>query len=365
MKKTIIVILGTLFAIVLSGAAFLTYSPQFGESPSSDLIRGYEEYPNFYDGAFHSVEPRGDSGDVSLSKFFRNDNNQRPLAEIESDKIDYADFLDISEGEVKLIWFGHSTVMINYSGTIILLDPMLGKYAAPVPMIKRYNLKHPVKIEDLPNIDAVIISHDHYDHLNYRTIKKLRIKVAKFFVPIGIGSHLKKWNVSENKIVEFYWSDKINFGDIEIVCLPARHFSGRRRLDKNTTLWASWALIGSSGKIFWSGNTGYGKHFSDIGNKYGPFDIALLDGGQYNKAWPNSHMFPDQTVLAAKDLNAKIFMTVHWGAFTLSTHPWVEPVEKSIQAAKSMNQPIIFPKIGEIFNLKGPVYNQQRWWEQD
>lgn len=353
----------SLLAIILSGITFLAFSPQFGEGLSSEQKIIYEKYSNFYEGVFHNIEPREDSGDVHLYEFFSTENNKRPVAEIPSEKINYSDFLKVSEKEVKLIWLGHSALMINYNGKIILLDPMLGKYAAPFPIVKRFQVKHQLDIDELPKIDAIIISHDHYDHLDYGTINKLRTKVAKFIVPVGVGNHLKKWGVHESKIVELYWSDKIVFRGVEIICLPARHFSGRSLFDQNTTLWASWALIGSAGKIFWSGNSGYGKHLRDIGNKYGPFDLALLDGGQYNKAWADSHMFPDQTVLAAKELNANTFMPIHWSAFTLSTHSWTEPIEKSIPVAKRMNQAIIFPKIGEIFNLNGPPLDQQQWWQ--
>ena len=253
---------------------------------------------------------------------------------------------------------------MNIDGNILLLDPMLGQYAAPVPLpsLKRYSSKIAFSIDDIDIIDAVIFSHDHYDHLDYSTVKQIKNKVKMFFVPYGVANHLKGWGVRQESIIELNWDESANFNGIEIVCLPARHFSGRGPLNRNSTLWCSWAIKSEYGKIYFSGDSGYGKHFKAIGEMHGPFDLSFLDCGQYNVAWKYSHMIPEEAVRASKDLVSDFFMPIHWGAFTLSTHPWEEPVNRALNHAKKTNQNIVAPKLGQIIFLDDLDNNNIDWW---
>ena len=258
------------------------------------------------------------------------------------------------------------TLILYKNGKIILLDPMLGTHAAPLPIpsLKRFNETLPLNPDSLTNIDFVVISHDHYDHLDYSTIRRIKTNVSTFVVPYGIGNHLRGWGVGDKKIVELNWNEVFKIDEVEFTSLPARHFSGRGPLNRNSTLWSSWAIKSSTIKIYFSGDSGYGNHFKQIGLEHGPFDISLIDCGQYNKAWKHSHMFPSQAVLAAKELNTKYFMPIHWGGFTLAMHPWDEPVKESIKLAKQIGLNYFTPKIGEIVSKEKLDKKFNSWWEE-
>ena len=302
---------------------------------------------------------------MPMSEFFKNDSLRRPQFDLKPKKINIESFIGTTkDSTIKFAWLGHSAFILNINGKIILLDPMLGKHAAPLPIpsMKRYSDEIPFSLDDITTIDAVLISHDHYDHLDYPTIKKLRSKVKMFYVPLGVGSHLLNWGIKIENIIEMNWNDERQLGEIDIFCLPARHFSGRGPLNRNSTLWSSWALKSRYGKIYFSGDSGFGSHLFSIGKQHGPFDLALIDCGQYNKAWRNTHMFPKEAVQASKALQAKHFMPIHWGAFTLSTHSWTEPIEQALHRSKEMKQKIITPQIGEVLSINNLEKDNISWW---
>ena len=353
----------TLIVIVLS---FINLAPQFGSNPSSEHKKIYETFYNYKDGGFESLEETPMmTGEISTWDFFKSNPSRQPSRDIRPKKINQSSFMKLDKNQYKLAWLGHSAFMINLSNKIILLDPMLGSHAAPLPMpsLKRYNQTLPIDLDSLKRIDAVIISHDHYDHLDYSTIKKIKKYVKLFIVPHGVGSHLRKWNVEDEKIIELNWNENYELDDIEIICLPARHFSGRGPLNRNSTLCSSWALKSSTTKIYFSGDSGYGKHFKEIGDGHGPFDISLIDCAQYNQAWKYSHMFPSEAVLAAKDLKTKFFMPIHWGGFTLALHPWDEPVQESINHADEAGLKYFTPEIGDIISEERIKGRFNKWWE--
>ena len=223
----------------------------------------------------------------------------------------------------------------------------------------------PIEAEDLPPIDAVLLSHDHYDHLDYPSILKLKEKVGHFFVPLGLGSHLKHWGLAESKITELDWWQEIQFFNLTFVCTPAQHFSGRGLSDRNKTLWASWVILTDKTRLFFSGDSGYFDGFTKIGNQYGPFDICLLECGQYNERWQEIHMMPEETLQAHLDLKGKILIPIHWGAFNLALHTWTEPPERLLKAARAHPEVIIStPIIGQTVNLSAPI-PQTTWWRRD
>jgi L-ascorbate metabolism protein UlaG (beta-lactamase superfamily) len=214
----------------------------------------------------------------------------------------------------------------------------------------------------MPAIDAVIISHDHYDHLDIDTVKQVaRTQRAKFFVPLGIGAHLRSWHIPADRIVELDWNESARLGDLTLVCTPARHFSGRF-LTRNTTLWSSWALIGPAHRAFFGGDTGYSKSFADIGAEHGPFDLTLMPVGAYHPGWPDIHMNPEDAVRAHRDVtDAGLLVPIHWATFRLAPHPWSEPVERLIKAAESDSVLVAVPKPGQRVQPDAALANDP-WW---
>jgi L-ascorbate metabolism protein UlaG (beta-lactamase superfamily) len=266
-----------------------------------------------------------------------------------------------------ITWLGHSALLLEMDGKTVLIDPMLGNAPSPFPIIggKRFSKQLPIDIEQLPTIDAVLISHDHYDHLDYGSIMKLKDKVKKFFVPLGVGPHLLRWGVDSQKIAEGDWWDEFDYEGMTLACTPARHFSGRSLTDRNATLWCSWVIQGHDTNVFFSGDSGYGPHFSEIGGKYGPFDLTLMECGQYDDRWEAIHMMPEQTVQAHLDVRGKTMIPIHWGAFTLALHSWTDPVERAVKEAARLGASIATPRIGETVYLDAEDYPVSAWWTRD
>jgi L-ascorbate metabolism protein UlaG (beta-lactamase superfamily) len=246
----------------------------------------------------------------------------------------------------------------------LLLDPMFGRSPSPFPIFgpKRYSVKLPIEIEELPTIDAVIFSHDHYDHLDYGSIRKLKAKVKQFIVPLGVAGHLVRWGVDPKIIQEHDWWDEFTFRGLTLASTPARHFSGRGLGGRDTSLWCSWVILSEDTRIFFSGDSGYGPHFKEIGSKYGPFDLTLMECGQYNERWAGIHMMPEETVQAHLDVQGKLMIPIHWGAFTLALHSWSDPVERAVKAAKQLGSAIATPRIGETVSIGAAEYPNSTWW---
>jgi L-ascorbate metabolism protein UlaG (beta-lactamase superfamily) len=244
-----------------------------------------------------------------------------------------------------------------------LIDPVFSGNAAPLSfMVKAFPGSDVYKAEDIPVIDYLILTHDHYDHLDYKTILKLKRKVKAIYCSLGISSHLKHWGIDTGIITEMDWWEEQQLDEaITLVATPARHFSGRG-IKRAQTLWSSFVLQTATHRLFLGGDSGYDSHFKTIGEKYGPFDIALLEAGQYNTMWPLIHMMPEETVQAASDLQAKLLLPVHWGKFSLAMHAWNEPVKRVLARAKELNIPVRTPMIGEPTVL-GTTYTMNNWWE--
>ncbi len=256
---------------------------------------------------------------------------------------------------IRITWLGHSAIIMDVDSTRLLFDPMLSKYASPFPaFVKRFknSLKlNDADLESLGKIDAVIISHDHYDHLDYETITKLKNQIDKFYVPLGVGAHLEKWKIDKTKIIEVDWWEEFLHDDLKIICTPAQHFSGRRASKRNYTLWASWLIKYKGKSVYFSGDSGYFGGFKEIKEKYGSIDLAMLECGQYNELWKEIHMLPEQTVLAAKDLDAKLILPIHNMTFSLALHPWYEPKTRVLAEAKKQNVKVVDVLVGEKFEI--------------
>ncbi|MDR0826750.1 MAG: MBL fold metallo-hydrolase [Desulfovibrio sp.] len=257
-------------------------------------------------------------------------------------------------------WLGHSTLIIELDGKRLLVDPVFGN-AAPVPGIVRRYEESPLKREDLPCIDYVLITHDHYDHLEYPTIKFLREKrETHFIVPLGVDSHLLEWGIPPARIHPLGWG-KTYTGGLDVTSEPTVHFSGRTFGSRNSTLWTSYVIRGKSQRIYISGDTGYGPHFSESGEKHGPFDAAFIEIDGWNPGWPKTHLFPKEVIKACRQLKAQALIPVHWGVFDLALHPWDESITILADlAAQTENINLQTPLLGEIF-VPGET-STRKWW---
>lgn len=340
---------------------------EFGKNPWGQRLERIKKSSNYKNGQFHNLNHTPAFGKnytmskVIYERLFKKYPRLRPTDSIPTNK---TNIHQINPKENLLIWFGHSSYFIQIEGVKILVDPVFSKNASPIP-----NTAKPFKgtdvfgVEDFPSIDYLFISHDHYDHLDYKTVWALRDKVESVVCGLGVGSHLEYWGYQSEKIIERDWYEQINIKHgCNIFIEPARHFSGRG-LVRNKTLWVSFVLKSPSLTLFLGGDSGYDTHYKAIGNKYGPFDLAILENGQYNEAWPYIHETPEEVLKAAQDLKAKRILPVHSSKFRLATHSWDEPLIKLSKLNESYNFQLVTPIIGEIVNLEMEDQKFKKWWE--
>lgn len=360
--KNLMIFLVILVIIFLIVYLFLKLYPPFGGKVSKDDMLDYSKRANNYiDGKFYNEnEFKMIYKDIKENNYLSK-KGVVPIDTIPTEKPDFLVGNDVNE--LSITWLGHSTTLLQMHGLNILIDPVLNSYASLVSFVgpKRFS-DLPIEIEELPNIDIVVITHDHYDHLDYNTIKKIDKKVGKYVVPLGVENHLEIWKISSDKIINMAWWEEININGLLIGCTPSRHYSRRSLTNSYSTLWASFVFIDEYYKVFNSGDTGYDNHFTKIHEKYGDFDLALLDTGQYDERWKSTHMVPEEAVLAGKMLNAKKIMPIHWGSFKLSNHPWDDGVSRFVKEAEKQNINYLTPKIGETL-IYNENYNNEFWWE--
>ena len=336
----------------------------FGKTPSGRELEKVKASPNFRNGSFQNLSPtammeQGHSMVALMWKFLNKPANCFPPKPLPSVK---TDLKKIQPGSPVIVWFGHSSYFIRINNKNILVDPVFSGHASPFSFsTKSFAGTNVYGVDDMPPIDILFLTHDHYDHLDFDTVVKLKPKVKQVCTSLGVASHLAYWGYDENIITEFDWWDSKTIEDFTITAAPARHFSGRG-LIRNKTLWSSFILQTPTHTIYVGGDSGYDTHFKTIGDKFGPFDIVMLECGQYNTAWPHIHMLPHETPQAAVDLTAKMLLPVHWGKFCLSLHPWNEPANLVAAAAKRLNMAVTTPLIGEPVIL-GEHYPATRWWE--
>ncbi|KAK3582363.1 hypothetical protein CHS0354_023907 [Potamilus streckersoni] len=261
-----------------------------------------------------------------------------------------------------LTWLGHSSVLIEMNGKTIFIDPHLSQTASPIPFfVKKFYKKPALDLESVLEIDVLLISHDHYDHLDYKSIKRLKDKIKIALVPRGVKKRLISWGVQSERVMEFNWFDEIEIEKISFICVPAQHFSGRGLFDRNTTLWCSWIVKDSFASFFFSGDSGYFNGFKEIGNKFGGFDICMIECGQYNERWRSIHMLPEDVIKSFNDLGGKYLMPIHWGGFALAFHEWDEPINRIYDLCQKHSVPLLTPQIGESV-LLGKNYISRKWW---
>ncbi|WP_407427889.1 MBL fold metallo-hydrolase [Treponema sp.] len=367
-----IVIAGIIAVVTLFAFVFLkTWKPFGGKASKADRKNYAERASNFDGKKFHNEQ---DFSVMSMSKnpepdpFTFSNNPSRPDFEF---PVKQPDFITTPQekpalDEVKVTWFGHSSLLLEMHGLRILIDPVFSEVISPVFWIGSRRFSHPgFKISELPEIDILLLSHDHYDHLDYDVICEIDKKVKHYIVPLGVENHLKRWKVKSEKITNMAWWEETEYEGLTIGCTPAQHFSGRHLTDNMSTLWASWVFKDEYHRIFESGDSGWNSHWQKIHEKYGDFDFAMMECGQYDVQWPLVHSFPEQSVEAAKILGAKLAMPIHWGAIILSRHGWDDSVERFLLAAEKEGITVITPYISQTANLKTPVLYTERWWRRD
>jgi L-ascorbate metabolism protein UlaG (beta-lactamase superfamily) len=336
----------------------------FGKNPFGERLKKILKSQNYVNDSFQNISPttvtlKDASYLKMMREFFNKPKDVKPSKALPSIK---TDLKNLKADKPTIVWFGHSTYFIKSKEVTIMIDPVMSGSVSPFgSFANAFDGTDIYDVNELPEIDMLFLSHDHYDHLDYKTIIKLIPKVKKFYVSLGVGSHLEFWGVEPSKILEFDWWDLHKVvDDIEIIAAPARHFSGRS-LARGKTLWSAFIVNIHGYKLFLGGDSGYDTHFKEIGDKYGPFDIAMLENGQYGAEWPYIHMFPEQTAQAALDLGAKLLLPVHWGKFVLANHGWNEPIKRLVIAAEKSSLPITTPMIGEpvVIGEKNP---DKVWW---
>jgi L-ascorbate metabolism protein UlaG (beta-lactamase superfamily) len=353
----------SLFVLLVAIAALVDGCAAFGYRASGERRVRVLHSPEWREGEFHNPQPIINDVWHSITAIFKPSKDARPHEPVSVAVVDAKLYATPPASGLRVTWLGHSSTLIEIDGIRVLTDPIFSERASPFGWIgpKRF-YPPPLPLDQLPAIDAVVISHDHFDHLDYGTIKALAHTNAIFIVPLGVGAHLAGWDIPAARIVELDWWQHTRIGEVEITCAPARHASGRTIVfDNDAKLWAGYALRGPAHAAYYSGDSGLFPALRQIGERLGPFDVTMIEVGQYNRAWPDWHMGPEQAVKAHQLLRGRLFIPVHWGLFALAAHGWTEPAERAIAAAQAAGVAIAVPRPGQSVEPSAPP-PLERWW---
>ncbi len=336
----------------------------FGGSPDATHRLRMEASPRYVGGIFHNDVYTG--GDLpfwdTMDRLVNGEEVRVPPLRLPEVLAARADFGEEAPEGLRVTWLGHSTVLVEVEGVRILTDPIWSERASPLSSVgpRRFQAP-PVPLEGLPPIDAVVISHDHYDHLDEATVRWLGGRGVRFFVPLGVSAHLLAWGVEASQITELDWWEEGQVGAVRVVATPARHFSGRTLWDRDATLWASWALLGPTRRVYFGGDTGMFDGFAEIGARLGPFDVTLMPIGAYDRNWRAVHVTPEEAVVAHLAVQGGRLMPIHWGTFNLAMHAWDEPIERLLAHAAREEVEVVAPRLGEIVDVDGAP-SLKCWW---
>ncbi len=371
LKNTLLIATGGIIMLTALFAGCASYPHS-----SEQTISRIEASPQFRDGKFRNNKEfdlynPGKMWDGISEALFNKHPLSVPQQDIPLSPLKLQDFEHQPDQALRFVKLGHSSLLIEISGQFILTDPFFSERASPVQWAgpKRF---HPLPFDmaDFPDIEAVVISHNHYDHLDYQSIQQLKDKTQHFVVPLGIGDTLRGWGVAADKITELDWWEKKVLGSVELISTPAQHFSGRGIRDSAQTLWSSWVIRDSKNSVFFSGDTGYFDGFKEIGKRYGPFDYAFMECGAYNEKWADVHMLPEQTLQAFQDINGKTLVPVHNGTFDLATHAWYDPLKEISLLSEKHQVSLMTPKTGQVIlhnsQTGEAISNEaisQQWWQ--
>lgn len=363
----IIFVLVLLFLLLIVSGCFYLRREKFGRLPEGERLNQISQSDNYRDGTFHNRVPferivKSGGGIGGFVKFLMRDGDgltpPGPLPLVKTD------LKSLDRNTDVLIWLGHSSYYIQLGGKTILIGPVFSSYASPFAFSTRaFDGTNLYTAKDMPDIDYLLISHDHWDHLDYNTVSALRYKTGHVIVGLGVGEHFDRWGFPGEMVHEADWDTAVQMDDtLTIHVLTAHHFSGRL-IDRNRSLWVSFALETPSRRIFFSGDSGYGPHFKEIGQRFGGFDLVMLDSGQYNEAWKSVHMNPEQSAQAAEDLGATAALPSHAGRFSIAYHSWDDPFERFCEASEGRPYRAVTPRIGEVLNFDDDSQTFTQWWK--
>ena len=367
MRRRVVLVLLLLLAavavILLRSTAWLA---SFGGRVEGARLERAKRSPQFVDGRFRNPQKsRMVTGSyrAMLRRQFFGKEQRSPLRPVPVVKRTRRDYMTPPATGLRATWIGWASVLVEIDGRYVLTDPIWSERCSPSTLIgpKRFH-PPPIALDELPSIDAVVISHDHYDHLDMPTVRFLGARGTHFAVPLGIGAHLERWGVPLEQIHELDWNESVALHGLTITATPARHYSGRNPRHPRETLWASWVVKGPRHRIFFSGDTGYSDAFRAIGAAHGPFDLALLKIGASDPTWSEIHMTPEEAVQTSVDLGARMMLPVHWATFNLAFHAWRDPADRALAAAKKAGVAIAIPRPGEFVEPEAGVRPVEAWW---
>ena len=363
MRKLLTWKLGAPAVIVLALGAALLFSgcASFGKQPDGERLARIQQSPEWRDEHFNNAQPVISNFYAAIKRSLESVPDTEPSTPVPVHAADTAQYAKPPASGLRVSWFGHSSTLVEIDGVRLLTDPIWSDRASPAQWIgPRRWFAPPLP---LPQVDAVLISHDHYDHLDRATIAALKETKTVFIVPLGIGSHLAYWGIPANRIVELDWWQSTHVGTVEVVSTPSRHASGRVKPQSDQTLWSGFAMRGPAHSVWYSGDTGFFPGLRDIGERLGPFDLTMIEAGQYDAAWPDWHLGPEQAVQAHRLVRGKVMLPVHWALFKLAQHGWTEPVERVLAAAQCVGVSVITPEPGLAIEPSLAV-KSQHWWPQ-
>ncbi len=360
---------GTIFAACALVAVAVFVSCAYFRKGGGEPDGGEYRSPNFRDGVFLNPVPTTVTMDGktmnTLWRWISITDGRTPGSALSFRNASIREQME-APGDLKIAWVGHSSVLMKIDGKIFLTDPMWGRRASPLSFMGPARFfEPPFSLDELPRLDGVIISHDHYDHLDRDTIERLGATGVMFYAPLGVGAILRSWGVAAENVAEFDWWQERALGEgHRLVAVPARHFSGRGLRSRNSTLWTAWVVAGGAHRVFFGGDGGYFEGFAEIGAKYGPFDLVMLETGAYDRNWPAIHMGPVNAVRAHLDLKGRVLMPIHWGTFNLALHAWTEPVETLVASAREQAVALCLPRPGQVVQGDSLAVDS-RWWGTD
>ncbi|HSW20488.1 MAG TPA: MBL fold metallo-hydrolase [Ramlibacter sp.] len=368
LARATVVLVAVVAVFVAAGWAVLSL-PQFGAPMAGARLARAMANPQYREGRFTNLEPEAPSSPTALVDYvvrqYSGDEVREPPSPVPVLSVNKAALAAApAPSGLRAFWIGHASSYVEIDGLRVLLDPVFSERVSPLPVGPRRFHAPPIALADLPPIDAVIISHDHYDHLDMETVRHLAKRGSRFFVPLGVGAHLERWGVPAGQIEEMEWWQQRTLGSVQIVSTPTRHYSGRGPSNRSSTLWSSWSVVGPQHRFFYSGDTGYSQHFRDIGAKLGPFDMAFVKIGAYGPgaAWTDIHMPPEQAVQVHREVRAKRMFPVHWSTFNLAYHDWDEPIRRAVAEATRTGVELVTPRLGEWVDADRE-FKSTRWWE--
>lgn len=367
--RRLLLALVLLSLLVGAATAWVLSLPQFGARLEGERLTRAHANPQFREARFVNQVPQASyrAADVwaILAGQFGGDEVRQPPSAMPVSKVT-PEMLKTAPAvpSLRAFWIGHASVYVEIDGVRLLVDPVFSEYVSPFNVGPRRFHPPPLSLDELPAIDGVLITHDHYDHLDMRTVQHLAGRGTRFFVPLGIGAHLQRWGVPGAQVHDLEWGQEHTLRGVRLVSTQSRHYSGRGLTDGSATLWTSWSVIGTGHRFYVSGDTGYSDHFRQIGERFGPFDLSFIKVGAYGpgQPWADIHMSAEDAVRAHGDLRARRMVPVHWGTFNLAFHAWDEPIKRTVAAARAAKVDLLTPRLGEVIDADRPFVSTA-WWE--